>query len=66
MWRGGLLHLGRLPHLPGVPHLHVNRPLELDRTATKQNINSDINTYISTWTGFLYNNYVISLKIQNF
>ena len=26
MDRGGLHHLGRLPHLPGVPHLHVNRP----------------------------------------
>ena len=29
--KGGLfflLHLRRLPHLPGVPHLHVNRPLK--------------------------------------
>ena len=27
IWTGGLPHLGRLPHLPGVPPLHVNRPL---------------------------------------
>ena len=26
IWKGGLPHLGRLPHPPGVPHLHVNRP----------------------------------------
>ena len=26
IWKGGLPHLGRLPQLPGVPHLHVNRP----------------------------------------
>ena len=25
---GGVTRRG-LPHLPGVPHLHVNRPLEL-------------------------------------
>ena len=24
--RGGLPHLSRLPNLPGVPHLQVNRP----------------------------------------
>ena len=27
MWTGGLPHLIELPHLPGVPHPHVNRPL---------------------------------------
>ena len=30
--KGGLfflLHLNGLPHLPEVPHLHVNRPLEI-------------------------------------
>ena len=27
MWTGGLPHQSRLPHLPGFPHLHVNRPL---------------------------------------
>ena len=31
MWTGGLpqpaAHLRKLPHLPGVPHLRVNRPL---------------------------------------
>ena len=27
VWTGGLPHLSRLPHLPGLPQLHVNRPL---------------------------------------
>ena len=27
IWTGGLPHLSRLPHLPGVPYLHVNRPI---------------------------------------
>ena len=27
VWTGGLPHLSVLPHLPGVPYLHVNRPL---------------------------------------
>ena len=27
IWTGGLPHLSRLPHLPGVPRLNVNRPL---------------------------------------
>ena len=27
IWTGGLPYLSELPHLPGVPHLHVNRPL---------------------------------------
>jgi len=26
IWTGGLPHLSVLPHLPGVPHHHVNRP----------------------------------------
>ena len=26
IWTGGLPHLSELPHLPGVPHPHVNRP----------------------------------------
>ena len=26
-YTGGLPNLSELPHLPGVPHLHVNRPL---------------------------------------
>ena len=26
IWTGGLPHLSRLPFLPGVPFLHVNRP----------------------------------------
>ena len=28
IWTGGLRHQGGLPHLPLVPHLHVNRPLK--------------------------------------
>ena len=27
MWAGGLPYLSGLTHLPGVPHLYVNRPL---------------------------------------
>ena len=27
IWTGGLPHRSELLHLPGVPHLHVNRPL---------------------------------------
>ena len=27
-WKVGLPHLSEMQHLPGVPHLHVNRPLE--------------------------------------
>ena len=27
IWTGGLPHLSALPNPPGVPHLHVNRPL---------------------------------------
>jgi len=27
IWTGGLPHLSELPHLPGIPQLHVNRPL---------------------------------------
>ena len=27
-WKDGLLHLSEMQHLPGFPHLHVNRPLE--------------------------------------
>ena len=30
IWTGGLPHLRELLHLPGVPHLHVNRPQEKD------------------------------------
>ena len=26
IWTGGLLQLRGLPHLPEVPHIHVNRP----------------------------------------
>ena len=26
VWTGGLPHISALPNLPGVPHLHVNRP----------------------------------------
>ena len=26
IWTGGLPHLSEFPHLPGVPHPHVNRP----------------------------------------
>ena len=29
IWKEGLPHQSQLPHLPGVPHLHVNRPLEM-------------------------------------
>ena len=29
MWTGGLPHLSALPHLPGVPRPHVNKPLKL-------------------------------------
>ena len=29
IWTGGLPQLIRLPHLPGVPHLHVNRPFNI-------------------------------------
>ena len=28
-------HQSRLPHLPGVPHLHVNRPLALEKPVEK-------------------------------
>ena len=30
IWRGGLPPLKGLPHLPGVPRLHVNRPFVVD------------------------------------
>ena len=30
IWTGGLSLLGGLPHLPGVPYLHVNRPLDIN------------------------------------
>ena len=29
IWTGWLPHLGELPRLPGVPHLHVNRPYNI-------------------------------------
>ena len=40
IWTGGLPHLSELPHLPGVPYLYVNRPLEiyLRLNVTKYNI----------------------------
>ena len=32
MWTGRLPHLSVLHHLPGVTHLHVNRPLKPEKT----------------------------------
>ena len=41
IWKGGLPHLGRLPQLPGVPHLHVNSPLKVHLiTNTSSNFKS--------------------------
>ena len=28
IWTGGLPHISGSPHLPEIPHLHVNRPLD--------------------------------------
>ena len=30
IWTGGLHHLSELPPLTGVPHIHVNRPLDYE------------------------------------
>ena len=46
IWTGGLPQLIRLPHLPGVPHLHVNRGPFLERPGNfpgpKSNIQVEI------------------------